>query len=74
MGGDGRIAWSPDGHWLAFKGVASASGEQIYTVHPDGTDLRRVTDMGAFNPSPGVSGPNGTPGRTDDPSWGPTTG
>ena len=34
--------WSRDGEWIAF-----ASDGQIYLVHPDGTDLRRVSPAGS---------------------------
>jgi TolB protein len=66
-----RITWSPDGQWVAFEGHEDAVGPQIYVVRPDGSDLRRVTDLAA---GPSVTGPDGAPGRTGDPSWGPTAG
>jgi TolB protein len=69
-----RIAWSPNGEWLAFQGTDAETGPQIFVVRPDGTGLRRVTDMDSFHEGPSVSGPNGTPGRTGDPSWGPSAG
>jgi Tol biopolymer transport system component len=31
-------SWSPDGRWILFSG-----GPSIYVVHPDGTELRRIT-------------------------------
>ena len=45
-----RVAWSPDGEWLAFS-LAPGGGMngQVYLVRPDGTDLRRVTDGGRDN-------------------------
>lgn len=39
----GQPAWSPDGRRIAFAGVAPDA--QIYTVRPNGTDLRRVRSM-----------------------------
>jgi dipeptidyl aminopeptidase/acylaminoacyl peptidase len=41
------LHWSPDGSTIAFT-VAPGGGmnEQIYTVRPDGTGLRRLTDGG----------------------------
>jgi hypothetical protein len=43
-------AWSPDGQWLAFADGNNAAtaftadgGMNLYVVHPDGTDLNRVT-------------------------------
>src|SRR5262245_15058864 len=44
------VSWSPDGAWLAFV-LAPGGGmnQQIYLVHPDGTDMRRLTDGGKDN-------------------------
>ena len=40
-----RGAWSPDGAWIVFSGSASTStGEDIYIMRTDGTDLHQVTD------------------------------
>ena len=41
------LHWSPDGATIAFA-VAPGGGmnEQVYTVRPDGTGLRRLTDGG----------------------------
>jgi Tol biopolymer transport system component len=36
------VQWSPDGKTLAFS-MASPTGYQIFTVHPDGTDLVQIT-------------------------------
>ena len=43
----GLVKWSPGGDRLAFT-LAPAGGMnvQVYTVRPDGTDLRRLTDGG----------------------------
>jgi dipeptidyl aminopeptidase/acylaminoacyl peptidase len=43
----GSVLWSPAGDRLAFT-LAPGGGmnAQIYTVRPDGTDLRRLTDGG----------------------------
>jgi Tol biopolymer transport system component len=38
-----RGAWSPDGAWMVFSRVTS-TGEDIYTVRRDGTNLHQVTD------------------------------
>lgn len=45
-----QVSWSPVGDWLAFS-IAPAGGmnEQLYIVHPDGTDIRRLTDNGDEN-------------------------
>jgi hypothetical protein len=46
-------AWSPDGQWLAFADGNNAAtaftadgGTNLYLVHPDGTDLNRITGFG----------------------------
>ncbi|MBT3266367.1 hypothetical protein HN371_04390 [Candidatus Poribacteria bacterium] len=42
----GHAAWSPDGNRIAFVSRPGGRGD-IYTVSPDGTDMRRVTrDVG----------------------------
>jgi hypothetical protein len=42
------IDWSPDGTWLAFasdhESTCSLYRSDIYTIKPDGSDLRRVTN------------------------------
>jgi dipeptidyl aminopeptidase/acylaminoacyl peptidase len=46
----GRVAWSPDGRWLAFT-VAPGGGmnSQIYLVRPDGQQLVRASEGGKVN-------------------------
>lgn len=39
LGDSGRVSWSPDGRLLAFAGT----GDGIYTVRPDGTNLTQLT-------------------------------
>jgi Tol biopolymer transport system component len=40
-----RGAWSPDGQWIVFSGIATNSpGEDIYIMRADGTDLHQVTN------------------------------
>ena len=63
-GGNFRPSWSPDGKWVAFSsgrdtkpGRAEPSWEllqstAIYIVHPDGSGLRRLTELGGYSGSP----------------------
>jgi Tol biopolymer transport system component len=59
--------WSPDGRLIAFQSPAEANsgGEQnIYTIHPDGTGLKQLTDhLSTY--------PDGSEG-TFHPSWSPS--
>ncbi len=63
-GGNFRPSWSPDGKWIAFSsgrdthpGRAEPSWEllqstAIYIVRPDGTGLKRLTELGGYAGSP----------------------
>ena len=46
-------AWSPDGQHLAFAMDDGDAGERegVYTVRPDGSELKKVLDGGAFQVS-----------------------
>jgi Tol biopolymer transport system component len=46
-------AWAPDGSRIAFDSDR-AGGVDVYTIKPDGTDLRKLTDHG-FNGEPSYS-------------------
>jgi hypothetical protein len=35
--------WSPDGDWLAFRAQDGAGKDEIYNVHPDGTELVNIS-------------------------------
>jgi Tol biopolymer transport system component len=45
----GRLDWSPDGRDLLFRSFADrvgGIGSSLYTIHPDGTALHRLTRLG----------------------------
>jgi Tol biopolymer transport system component len=52
-GGLGELDWSPDGSHLLFRSITFASDDpgpssgDIYTFQPDGTGLRRLTNLAA---------------------------
>ncbi len=45
-----QAQWSPSGEWISFS-LAPGGGmnRQIYVIHPDGTDLRLLTNGGKEN-------------------------
>ena len=57
-----QAAWSPDGTRIAFSGAPSFGDvpTDIYTVRPDGTDLRQLTDSGADSASQAEWSPDGS--------------
>jgi Tol biopolymer transport system component len=49
-----RLAWSPDGHWLAFTGEVGSQAKRVeqattdlFVVRADGSDLHRLTHTGS---------------------------
>lgn len=34
--------WSPDGSWIAFRTQNGAGGEEVFIIHPDGTELKNI--------------------------------
>src|SRR5713226_9300216 len=65
--GNFRPAWSSDGKWIAFTSDRDTKAGRsdptwellqsiaVYIVHPDGTGLRRVTELGGVTGSPNWS-------------------
>ena len=51
---DGAPAWSPDGARIAFRSNRGGTAD-LWTMRPDGTDLRRVTDSPDFDTDPAWS-------------------
>jgi Tol biopolymer transport system component len=35
--------WSPDGAWIAFRTQDGLGGEEVYVIHPDGSELKQVS-------------------------------
>ena len=56
---DVGLAWSPDGTRIAFASRRHGGAYEIYTIHPDGTNLVRLTHDDSGNSSP-VWSPDGT--------------
>ncbi len=52
MSGAVTPAWSPDGEWIAFASNHEGS-YAIYLIHPDGTELTRLTNSSANDLSVG---------------------
>ncbi len=52
--------WSPDGQHIAFDGdIGQPGNNDVYSIRPDGHDLRRLTDGPAWDEGPNYS-PDGT--------------
>lgn len=48
----GQPRWSPDGHWLVFRGGAD---DDLYVIRPDGSSLRNLTHDSAHEQDPAWS-------------------
>ena len=40
---DAYPAWLPDGRVIAFTSLRNLAGEEIFLIHPDGTNLTHIT-------------------------------
>ena len=58
-GDDYSPAWSPDGTTIAFASTRGGGFPHLYTVHPDGSGLHRLTSGDAIDGNPTWS-PDGT--------------
>jgi len=52
---DKRSSWSPDGSRICFQGYSTGHWE-LYTMNPDGSDIRRITSGTADSKHPNWSG------------------
>ena len=43
-GNNAACSFSPDGQWIAFNSLRNNDQADIFIMHPDGTDLRQVTN------------------------------
>lgn len=34
--------WSPDGQWIAFRTQNGMGGEEVFIIHPDGSELKNI--------------------------------
>lgn len=50
-GEGGWPSWSPDGHWIVYAGGPRGQWE-LYVVHPDGSELTRITSNDSHEISP----------------------
>jgi TolB protein len=48
-----QVAWSPDGHSIVFTSHRDHPNDytDVYVMDPDGSDVRRLTDRGAYTPA-----------------------
>jgi hypothetical protein len=55
---DQWTSWSPDGEWIAYGNGFGSQGGDVYRVHPDGSDLQRLTDFVSQTEAGGGTGPD----------------
>jgi tricorn protease-like protein len=48
-----QVDWSPDGRSILFESGRDQSGGygDVYVMRPDGSDVRRLTDVKAYTPA-----------------------
>jgi Tol biopolymer transport system component len=52
---DDRVAWSPDGEVIAFRGWSPSEGSGVYFIHPDGTGLTSFSERSGADSIPAWS-------------------
>jgi len=52
-------SWAPNGRSIAFRRQVAVAAPAIYVVHPDGTELHRVVDVGSSSTGEPVWSPDG---------------
>lgn len=75
-GQDAIPAWSPDGSRIAFQTLREATPAtnedlEIYTMNPDGSDQRNVSNWHGTPNDPATPGNEATNGQDSTPSWSP---
>ena len=71
-------SWSPDGNKIAFSSGGNATPSNLYTIYPDGSNQRQITNLAGYNFLSPTWSPDGRKlaaeggilGETIDTEWG----